>query len=203
MTASLSGSTDIGKLRRPSMGWAAGLLAVGVFAGLIAAVAARGDGLSAIASLVDPSHVTADIAKGAAAQPQAPVAMMPGAAAPQAQPVSVKPAAPSCAADAVAPVAVAAKPVAKAEPAPVKEVVVEKAESKPIVAYVAPVRHVEAAPVHHAEPAPARVVEHVAAAAPVSHPASHAARHHAGDEMESASAADALAKAQLDAALSR
>lgn len=209
MTSSSSGSTDVSKLRRPSMGWAAGLVVVGVFAGLIAAVVARGDGLSAVASLVDPSHVTADVAKAAAVQPQVGAAMpgavaMPGAAAPQqTEQASAKPAAPSCNADAVAPV----KAVAKVEaPAP-KQVVVVKADAAPAVAYAAPVVHHEApAPVVHHEAAP--VVHHdapVAAAAPITHPAApvvHASRHH-GDEMESANAADALAKAQLDAALSR
>ena len=204
MTASLSGSTDVRKMR-PSFGWAAGLLAVGVFAGLVAAVAAKGDGLSSIASLVDPSHVTADVSHAAGAQPQqAPmtVAPLPGAAAPQA--VSMKPAAPSCNADAVAPAAkpaVQAQPVAKAAEPVQKEVVVVKAEPKQVVAVAAPVWH-PAPVVHHVDAPPPVVHEHHAAppAAPVAHAVSH--RHH-GDEMESASAADELAKAQLDAALTR
>jgi hypothetical protein len=115
MTASLSGSTDIRRMRGSNMGRALGLVAVGVFAGLVCAFAARGDGLSSIASLVDPSHVTADVANAVGAQPQAPVAVvaLPGAAAPKAQPAS-KPAAPSCNAEAVAAPA-AAKPEPKVE----------------------------------------------------------------------------------------
>ena len=203
MTSSLSGSTDVRKLQGGFMR-AATLVALGVFGGLIAAFAAHGDSLSTLASLVDPSHVSADVASvHAAAQPQevqqAPnanamvPAMMPGAATPRAQAISVKPAAPSCNADAVP----AAKAEAKAEPKverKVVEVVAEPVAPKPVQRYVAPV-------VRHSEPAPARVAE---AAPPAPRPVvARPARHHGGDEMESASAADALAKAQLDAALTR
>ena len=72
MTATLSGSTDISKLRRPTMGWATALVAVGVFAGIITAFVARGEGLATAAAFIDPSHqVTADVAKAAGAQVQA------------------------------------------------------------------------------------------------------------------------------------
>jgi hypothetical protein len=192
MTSSSSGSTDLSQLRRPTMGWAAGLVVAGVFAGIIGAFVARGEGLAAAASLVDPSShaVTADVSHALGAQPQtvqaqpqaqAPVAIAAGAAAPQV--ASPKPAAPSCNADA-APV------VAKVETKEVAPKVVEKiVVAAPVqhVAYVAPVRHeVREAP--------------VAPVAPVAR-ARASSRH--GDDMESASAADALAKAQLDAALSR
>lgn len=194
MTSSLTGSADI---RKPGFLRAATFVAFGVFAGLVAAFAAHGDGLSTIASLVDPSHVSADVAHNAVAvqpQQQAPVAMMPGAGAAQPQQAVAKPAAPSCNADAVP----AAKPVeqkVERKVVVVEEAAPAKVEAKPVVQRV-----YVAAPVHH-EPAPARV----AAATPViSHPAApRVSRRHGGDEMESASAADALAKAQLDAALSR
>ncbi len=209
MTSSVSGSTDLRNLRRPTFGWATALVAVGVFAGIITAFVARGEGLATAAAFVDPSQhsVTADVAKAVGAQPQqqqAPVAMGAGAATPQVQVPASKPAAPSCNADAVAPKVeqkaekVEAKaetketaPVAKAEKVEKPEVKETKVAAKP--AYVAPVRHVE--PVREREVAanPPPVVTK-----PIAKPA-----RRGGDDMESASAADALAKAQLDAALSR
>jgi hypothetical protein len=199
MTASLSGSTDISRLRRPTMGWATALVAVGVFAGIITAFVARGEGLATAAAFIDPSHqVTADIAKASsnvgAAQPQqvqtqAPV-MMPGAAAVQvASPKASNVGAPSCDANAVP----APKVEAKVEVAKVEA----KVETKPVVRYVAPVvhhvEHVEAPVVAHADPVPAITK-------PVVKPAAH---HASSNDMDSANAADALAKAQLEAALSR
>ncbi len=205
MTSSLSGSTDIRNLRRPTMGWATALVALGVFAGIITAFVARGEGLATAAAFIDPSRaVTADVAKAVAAQPpqQNPVVMAAGAAMPQpqAQAQVQKPAAPSCNADAVA--AVPAKVEAKVEAPKVEAKVeakvvaakVEKPEPK-VVHYVAPARHVEAV----REPAQVAVANPPPA---ITKPAGRAARH-GGDDMESASAADALAKAQLDAALSR
>jgi hypothetical protein len=204
MTSSLSGSTDLRNLRRPTMGWATALVALGVFAGIITAFVARGEGLATAAAFIDPSHaVTADVAKAVAAQPpQNPVAMAAGAAMPQPQAVTQKPAAPACNADAVAPVP--AKVEAKVEAPKVEAKVeakvvaakVEKPEPKVVAHYVAPARHVEAV---------VREPAQVAVATPppaITKPAGKAARH-GGDDMESASAADALAKAQLDAALSR
>lgn len=205
MTASLSGSTDISKLRRPTMGWGVALVAVGVFAGIITAFVARGEGLATAAAFIDPSHqaVTADVAKPSsnlgAAQPQqaqveaAPAQLKPGAGTVV---VQSKPAAPSCDANAV--------PAPKAEPketAKVEAAVAVKIE-KPVVAhYVAPVvHHVEAAP---REAAPA-VVAQAAPPPAITKPAVvKPAKHASSNDMESASAADALAKAQLEAALSR
>ncbi len=196
MTSSSSGSADLSQLRRPSMGWAAGLVVAGVFAGIVGAFIARGEGLAAAASLVDPSqHVTADVSRVAApAQVEtkhaeaAPIALAAGVATPQPVSQTQKPAAPSCNVDAT-PVA----PVAKVESPKVVERVVERVAP--------PVQRVAPPPVtRHAEPA------QVAAAAPppaITKPAARAASRRGGDDMESASAADALAKAQLDAALSR
>lgn len=200
MSMSISSVNDLSKLRRPTMGWAAGLVVAGAFAGIIGAFVARGEGLAAAASLVDPSapqHATADVTRVAAAQPQAaqlaqtqvapqaPVAIAPGAAV-QAQ-ASQKPAAPSCNVDATPkvetkePVKVVVEKIEHVAPAPVQH-----------VAYVAPV-------VHRSEPVEAR-----ASAPPaISKPAPVARAAARKDDVESASAADALAKAQLEAALSR
>jgi hypothetical protein len=187
MTASLSGSTDIANLRRPTMGWATALVAVGVFAGIITAFVARGEGLATAAAFVDPSHqVTADITKAAGAQVQAqPQAvetqLKPGAGAVVVQ-SSQKPAAPSCDATVVAPKVEAPVVVARVE--------------KPVVqhTYVAPVvHHVEQSVVAQASPPPA-ITKPV-----VAKPAHHAS----SNDMDSANAADALAKAQLEASLSR
>ncbi|HSQ66172.1 MAG TPA: hypothetical protein VLM85_23280 [Polyangiaceae bacterium] len=217
MTSSLSGTTDLRKLRRPTMAWAAGLVAVGVFAGLVAAFVARGEGLAAAAALVDPSqHATADVAKAAAAA-QAPEVVAaavarPGAAAQQAvQPVQAAPVqpahaaqAPSCAADTAA-----APQAAPAQPAQVAPTTVDAPKvivAKPVEARVE-AKVVAAAPrpvVHHVEaPAPRGERAEVAERAPAPPPAVHRSSRHGKDDMESASAADALAKAQLDAALSR
>ncbi len=198
LSMSVSSVNDLSKLRRPTMGWATGLVVAGVFAGIIGAFLARGEGLAAAASLVDPSaqsHVAADVShvaqtQNVQAQPvqvQAPIAIAAGAAAPPQQ-ASQKPAAPSCNADAT-PAKVEVK-----EAAP--KIVVER-----VVEHVAPVVHYAAPPpvVHRSEPTT------VAVAAPpaVTRPAAVRASARKGDDMESASAADALAKAQLDAALSR
>lgn len=56
---------------RSSMSWAAGLVALGAVVGLVATVIARGDAdsiIDATASLVDPQHGTPERANGAAAQ---------------------------------------------------------------------------------------------------------------------------------------
>jgi hypothetical protein len=199
MTASLSGSTDISNLR-PSMGWATALVAVGVFAGIITAFVARGEGLATAAAFVDPSHqVTADVAKAAGAQVQAqPQAvetqLKPGAGAVVVQSQAQKPAAPSCDATVVAP-----KVEAKVE-VPVAKIVVEKPVARPVYAYVAPVaHHVDAAPRE-----PAAVVAQAAPPPAITKPVVAKPTHHAsGSDMDSANAADALAKAQLEASLSR
>jgi hypothetical protein len=190
MTSSLSGSTDIRRMRGPA--WGVGLVAVGVFAGLVVAFVARGDGLAAAAALVDPSHgVSADVVSAVPVH-QAPTVMAQGLSRPPSdregavvQPLPTKLAAPSCNADAVVPVA-----VAKVEaPTP----------HEPVVTYVAPVAP-RAIAVRHVE-APREPTQVAVVPPPVTKPIKVARR--AGNEVESASAADALAKAQLEAALSR
>jgi hypothetical protein len=207
MTANLSGSTDISKLRRPTMGWATALVAVGVFAGIITAFVARGEGLATAAAFIDPSHqVTADVTKAVGAQvqaqPQAQAAvetqLKPGAGTVV---VQSKPAAPSCDANAVPAAKVETKETAKVEAKVVETKVVEAKIERPVAhAYVAPV-------VHHVEAAPRESAPVVAQAAPppaITKPAVAKPAHKAsGNDMESANAADALAKAQLEAALSR
>jgi hypothetical protein len=193
MTSSLSGSTDIRRMRGPA--WGVGLVAVGVFAGLVVAFVARGDGLAAAAALVDPSHgVTADVVSAVPVH-QAPTVTAQGLSRPQSdregaivQPLPTKLAAPSCNADAVVPVA-----VAKVEaPTPHEPVVTYVAPVAPVAPRTIAVRHVEAP----REPTQVAVVP-----PPVTKPIKVGRR--AGNEVESASAADALAKAQLEAALSR
>jgi hypothetical protein len=205
MTSSVS--TDVRNMRR-GPGWAISLVAVGVLAGLGVAFASRGDGIAAIAALVDPSHaVTADVAKAA---PQAPV-LSPGAAAPVVT-QSEKPSAGSCNADAVAAAVFAkveaqhsdVKLASRSEPAPEHKVmaVVEARAEKP--AYVA-APAVKAAPppivAHHIDP----VYQPASQPAPVTPPPAPVAKAKPAkqNDVDSASAADALAKAQLEAALSR
>jgi len=199
MTSSVSGSTDLRRMR-PNAGWAMGLVAVGIFAGLVVAFVARGEGIAAAASLVDPSHVNADVVKSVAApqaHEQAPVVVANTQGVAVVQPASQKPAAPSCNADAVA-AAVVAKFEAKPESKPEVKVEAKTIETKPVVAtYTAPRQQA----VYHAPPPP--VAREVTPTAPaITKPIAKAVRR-GGDDMESASAADALAKAQLDAALSR
>ncbi len=183
MTSSLSGSTDIRRMRG-SPGWAVGLVAVGVFAGLVVAFVARGDGIAAAAALVDPSHAaTADV-KGLAVQPTPPIIAQGAVAQPQPARLS----APSCNADVVAPVALAKVDPPKPIETP-KPVVVET-KHEPVATYVAP------RVVRHAEPTQIAPVQ-----SPVTKPARVARR--GGNDFDSASAADALAKAQLEAVLTR
>ncbi len=202
-----------GKLNpgRPTAVWAAALVAVGVFTGLAAALVARGGSdsvVTASAALIDPSQgqpqVVANAANAAPVQNAAPVVNAQGAATQQqvAQAVSqaLQPAA-SCAAD-VTPTAkaadtkVAAAPVAIAEP---------KAPEPKVAAVVAP----PPAPKPAAAPAAKPVIQQpkVAAAAPPPAPKPAAAPApkpaKGGSDAESAAAADALAKAQLEAALGR
>jgi hypothetical protein len=202
MTSSVS--ADVSKLRPRGPAWAVGFVALGVLAGLVVAFAARGEGLAAAAALVDPSRaVAADNAKA----PQQVQPMAPGAAI-QATSVVDKNAAPSCNADAVA-AAVVAKVEARGSDVRVSHVEhvehVEPVEHKTVAqverpTYVAPI-----APrpvVHHVDPPPAQPTQVVAQATPPP-PVARPTKARKGDDLESASAADALAKAQLEASLSR
>jgi len=184
---------------RPTVSWAAALVAMGVFVGLVTAVIARGDAdslIDATASFVDPSaaHAAGASLSGVQQKFVAPV-----------------PSLPSMSTDAVVaskdeePKSVALADLPTASPAPQKPAP---------VAYAAPVwrpaRIVRPAP----RPAPVakepKEKEHeekvAAAPAPKAAPAAKphaapAAKAASEDDVESASAADALAKAQLEASL--
>ncbi len=197
---------------RPAPIWAAALLALGVFGGLVTAVLARGDGGSSMASLVDPSHVTATadlqpavahaaaalpgVAAGAAAQISHPAASCVPNAVPQ-QTVKSVTKAPEPKADEDTTAAADTKAddsashvVAPVHVAPAHKTVVA---ARPVTKPAAPKPAVHHAPAHHVVVATHHAAPHKTVH--VTHHASH------GDELDSASAADALAKAQLEAAL--
>jgi hypothetical protein len=194
--------------------WGAALIGLGIAAGLASAIVARGDAdslLDATARIVDPSGTHA---AGATPQTIAPLAMAAAAATTPATtpgfastPVMMMGAQPA--------VQTAAQPVAIAPPPKLPDPSLAKPEPpRPApVAWAAPVRHAQ---VQHASqqaaaqpapqpaaaaapPAPRPAQQQVAAAKPA--PASKGAPAPKGNEMESASAADALAKAQLEASL--
>jgi hypothetical protein len=201
---------------RSSMSWAVGLMAVGAVVGLVTAVIARGDAdslIDATATLVDPSHAPAH-AGGAAAQaavlpaflePSSPKAGDKGAnldvgEATVTAPVVVNGPEKAEKAESSKKTAVltGADPSAAAKPAPPR--------AAP-VAYAAPVRP-HPAPAQ-AAPQPANAsgssgwlanVTPAGAGAPIGRP-SKAAKGGSGGEFENAAAADALAKAQLEASL--
>lgn len=185
-------------LGRPTMSWSAALVAMGIFAGLVTAVVARGDGdalVDATAAFVDPGHASATNATQMAAAVQAPmmpmsltspapvVAMNAPAALPVANTAPVLPA-PS----AVIPPTVAMSDIPvmspKAHPAPVA--FAAPAAKHEVKAAPAAVKH-EAAPVAAAPKAEKPVVAAIPKASKKS-----AAK---GDL--DAEAANALAQAQL------
>ena len=205
---------------KPTASWAAALVALGVFTGLVTAVVARGDAdslIDATASLVDPSqpqHLTS------AGQPSAPTT------------TPIIAAANACGAESPAstvqvsgitvgnppPVAAKAEPVAAAAPVaalpPADTAKRPEPPKPPPIAWAAPPRPapqpMAAAPAPRPQaPAytpPAPQPQQVAAARPAPKPAAPAAAaapapKAGGSEMESATAADALAKAQLEASL--
>jgi hypothetical protein len=171
---------------RPTMSWAAALVAMGVFVGLVTAVVARGDAdtlIDATASFVDPSggaHAAGAGMEAVSVQTKAEerrTTLLPTID------TLVVPEPPADARTAAADTS-AATPLPP-RPAP--------------VAFAAPVRR----PVWHpSRPAPSQ--ERIAASAKPA-PAPKAASAKPGrasdDDVESASAADALAKAQLEASL--
>ena len=152
-----------------SWSWGAGLIGLGIAAGLAAAIVARGDAdslIDATARFVDPSGA---YAAGATPQTLAPVAMNPASA--LTAPAS------ACGSDAAhpfssTPVMMGAQPATPAATAPVAIAPPPKLPDPSL-----------------AKPEPPRPAPTKSAAAPK------------GNEMESASAADALAKAQLEASL--
>jgi hypothetical protein len=203
---------------RPTATWSAALVAMGVFVGLASAVFARGDAdsiVAATAALIDPSHAPAAAAAAQLPMDTAPVAVQ--------QPAFIEPAAAPSPAPAPPPVlappapatadnsrAMADLPQASSAPPRVPPVAyAAPAALRPT--YVAPYVARRAARVA-AQPAPAEpkaapaepkaaAVVAVERAAPAAPKASRRGRHASDEEMESASAADALARAQLEAAL--
>ncbi len=173
---------------RPTISWAAALVAMGVFVGLVTAVVARGDAdtlIDAAASFVDPSggHAAASGSMTSSLQTKA-----------QETHTNVVASADTLLADTTAEATKVAWDAQSATATPMPP--------RPApVAYAAPAVHHQARPVVHAAPAKDKE-ERVAKAAPAPKAASAAKFAKAtDDDVESASAADALAKAQLEASL--
>ncbi|HTQ46405.1 MAG TPA: hypothetical protein VMI75_26795 [Polyangiaceae bacterium] len=201
---------------RASMSWAVGLMAVGAVVGLVTAVIARGDAdslIDATATLVDPSHAPAH-AGGAAAQ----AAVLPAFLEPSSPKAGDKNASLDVGEATVSAPVVLSGPE-KPEKAESKKTAMltgadPSAAAKPVppraapVAYAAPVRpHPAPAP---AAPQPANAsgssgwlanVTPAGAGAPIGRPSKSAKGSSGGGEFENAAAADALAKAQLEASL--
>jgi hypothetical protein len=211
---------------RSSMSWAVGLMALGAMVGLVTAVVARGDAdslIDATASIVDPSHATAAHANGAVAQ----AAVLPsfvetsrkttaplGTDSNPAPGACLDPGGPAT--TVTTPVVVNTPPVA--HPVEVKTASLAGADPNPVsrpapprpspVAFAAPVR---VAPRAAAAPAAAPKeggssgwlanVTPPNSGGPISRPSSKAAAPKPSNDFESANAADALAKAQLEASL--
>jgi hypothetical protein len=210
---------------RSSMSWAAGLMALGALVGLVTAVVARGDAdslIDATASIVDPTHATAAHANGAVAQ----AAVLPSfvetahkSTAPVGTDANPAPGAcldPGAAVTTVTTPIVVNTPPAAA-PAAVKTASLAGADPQPAsrpapprpapMAFAAPVRYAPRA----AAPAPVAPREGGSSGwlanitppnsgGPIARP-SKAGPKAAGNDFESANAADALAKAQLEASL--
>ena len=208
---------------KSSMSWAAGLMALGALVGLVTAVVARGDAdslLDATASLVDPSHATAAHANGAVAQAAVLpsfVETSPSKAAPLG--TDTNPAPGACldkqpvASMVTAPVVLNAPPPPPLAPKTASLAGADPTQaSKPVpprpapVAFAAPARPapraIPAATPQQASPSSGWLanVTPAGAGAPIARPSKVAAKA-TGDGFESAAAADALAKAQLEASL--
>ncbi len=202
--------------RKPSMQWAAALVALGVFTGLVTAVVARGDAdslLDATASLVDPTAARPAAAPPPGMQLPAAVVIPANAGGSSALPAG---AATACGTDSPAspvaqapvvntpPVAAATATPTTAKPEPPKPPPVAWAAPR---AYAPPVGVAPAAPpapkpVAQPQPqAPQQVAAAPRPAAPSKPAPAAPAPKGGGSEMESAAAADALAKAQLEASL--
>jgi hypothetical protein len=189
---------------RPTVSWAAALMALGVFVGLVTAVVARGDAdslIDATASFVDPGHAAATRA-AAAGQPTPLIAVenkKREAAVEVKAPAPVHEA-PTVAANALPkaePVAVAPPPPPVAKPEPPKPPPVAWAAPVPAPKPPAPVAVAPPPPAPKpVPPAPVAVAPKPATPKPAT-PAPKAAQ----SELDSANAADALAKAQLEASL--
>jgi hypothetical protein len=202
---------------KSSMSWAAGLMALGAVVGLVTAVVARGDAdaiIDATASFVDPTHAAAPQANGAVAQ----AAVLPSFVETGKRTAIVgtdqNPAASAC----DTPTLTVSTPVVVNSPTPAQAKTATIAGSEPTaashpapphpapVAYAAPARAPKAA-----APAPAAAAQPPSTSGgwlanitppnsggPIARPSKSAK---GGGEFESAAAADALAKAQLEASL--
>ncbi len=171
---------------RPTASWAMALVAMGLFGGLLTAVVARGDGDSIVAAgaaFVDPGQA-AQITAAHALQPFQPTAAATtpanGAQAPSVMDTSDV--IPTVVVAPVADTKVIAKPAPVAAVKPIAPKVTAPAAEKTVAAIA---------------PAPKPVV---AAAPPAPKPAAKP-KAAANDDMASAAAADALAKAQLESSL--
>jgi hypothetical protein len=207
---------------KSSMSWAVGLMALGTMVGLVTAVVARGDAdalIDATASFVDPSHATAAHANGAVAQ----AAVLPSfvVTASKAVPfgTDTNPAPGSCldttpasTLTVTAPVVLNAPPppplaktalLAGADPAPASRPIPPKPAPVAVAAPRYTPRPVAAAPVPKEDRPSSGWLANVTppnAGGPIARP-SRASAKAASNDFESAAAADALAKAQLEASL--
>jgi hypothetical protein len=202
---------------RSRMSWAAGLVALGAVVGLIAAVVVRGDAdsvIDATASFVDPSHGMPERANGAAAQAAVlPAFMDTSKAAPAG--TDKNPAPGACLE--VGESTVSAPVVMNTPPAAPKTASIPGADpttaTRPTpprpapVAYAAPrAARAPAAPAPAAAPASTSGgwlanITPAGAGGPIARPSKAAAAKSSGNDFEGAQAADALAKAQLEASL--
>ncbi len=203
---------------RSRASWAAGLVALGAVVGLIAAVVVRGDAdslIDATASFVDPSHGMPERANGAAAQAAVlPSFMESSKAAPAG--TDKNPAPGACLE--VGESTVSAPVVVNTPPVAPKTASITGSDpttaTRPTPPRPAPVAYAAPRPVR-AAPAPAAAqpastssgwlanVTPAGAGGPIARPSKAAAKSsgNGGNDFEGAAAADALAKAQLEASL--
>ncbi len=183
---------------RPTAVWAMALLAMGLFGGLLTSMVTRNELAASAAPVQAAAPARQDVVANSAAAIQAPIAQreIPAAIAD----ALGTPSTPACGVDPVP--APRPTPTAKAiAVAAWTPPVVDKPEIKP---EIKPTPRVTVARVARPAPAPAVKSEVVVAAVakPAPKPATNAKKA-LGDDMEQANAADALARAQLEAALSR
>ena len=211
---------------RSSMSWAVGLMALGAMVGLVTAVVARGDAdslLDATASFVDPSHATAAHANGAVAQAAVLPSFVETARKPAPLGTDSNPAPGACL-DNGAPALTETTPVVVNAPPPAAHAPEMKTASlagadpnpasrpapprPPPLAFAAPMRATpRPAPVAAATPREGSPssgwlanVTPPNSGGPIARPSKSGAKA-ANNDFESAAAADALAKAQLEASL--
>ena len=207
---------------KSSMSWAAGLMALGALVGLVTAVVARGDAdalIDATASIVDPSHATAAHANGAVAQAAVLPSFVETSRKAAALGTDSNPAPGACL-DNGAPTTTVSTPVVVNTPGAMKTASLAGADpssaSRPVPAEARTGRlrgPRAGGPEGRARPAPAQKEASTSSGwlanvtppnsgGPIGRPSKAAARAAAGsNDFESAAAADALAKAQLEASL--